>query len=158
MHFPGWASTDLYQEADCLETLDEIAEVMKKYPDVMFLVDAVSSMAGSPIDVDDWGIDVCLAGLQKAIEKGKLPSFEKLMSTTSHQFYNLDRGTNYAQARYLLYYLQEQGLLRRYYHEFRSAQRQDPTGYRTLQKVLGSRDMAAFQRRWETYVAKLTFP
>jgi aspartate aminotransferase-like enzyme len=46
--------------------LDEIAEVMKKYPDVMFLVDAVSSMAGSPTPVDRWGIDVCLAGLQKA--------------------------------------------------------------------------------------------
>ena len=46
--------------------LDEIAEVMRKYPDVMFLVDAVSSMAGARIDVDTWGIDVCLAGLQKA--------------------------------------------------------------------------------------------
>jgi len=40
--------------------------VMKKYPDVSFLVDAVSSMAGSKIDVDVLGIDVCLAGLQKA--------------------------------------------------------------------------------------------
>jgi aspartate aminotransferase-like enzyme len=46
--------------------LDEIAEVMRKYPDVTFLVDAVSSMAGSKIDVDAYGIDVCLAGLQKA--------------------------------------------------------------------------------------------
>ena len=27
---------------------------------------AVSSMAGTPIPVDDYGIDVCLAGLQKA--------------------------------------------------------------------------------------------
>ncbi len=46
--------------------LDEIAEVMRKYPDVSFLVDAVSSMAGVRIPVDDYGIDVCLAGLQKA--------------------------------------------------------------------------------------------
>jgi aspartate aminotransferase-like enzyme len=46
--------------------LDEIAEVLRKYPDVSFLVDAVSSMAGAPIEVDKWGIDVCLAGLQKA--------------------------------------------------------------------------------------------
>jgi len=49
-----------------MNRLDEIAEVMRKYPDVMFLVDAVSSMAGSSIDVDAYGIDVCLAGLQKA--------------------------------------------------------------------------------------------
>jgi aspartate aminotransferase-like enzyme len=46
--------------------LDEIAAVMRKYPDVLFLVDAVSSMAGVRIPIDAWGIDVCLAGLQKA--------------------------------------------------------------------------------------------
>jgi aspartate aminotransferase-like enzyme len=46
--------------------LDAIAEVMEKYPDVLFLVDAVSSMAGAPVLVDAYGIDVCLAGLQKA--------------------------------------------------------------------------------------------
>ena len=46
--------------------LDKIGAVMKKYPDVSFLVDAVSSMAGTRIDVQALGIDVCLAGLQKA--------------------------------------------------------------------------------------------
>jgi aspartate aminotransferase-like enzyme len=46
--------------------LDEIADVMRKYPDVMFLVDAVSSMAGVRVPVDAYRIDVCLAGLQKA--------------------------------------------------------------------------------------------
>jgi len=46
--------------------LDEIAEVMRKYPEVIFMVDAVSSMAGVRIPVDDYGIDLCLAGLQKA--------------------------------------------------------------------------------------------
>jgi len=46
--------------------LDEIAEVLKKHPHVMFLVDAVSSMAGAEVAVDRYGIDVCLAGLQKA--------------------------------------------------------------------------------------------
>lgn len=46
--------------------LGEIAKVMAGYPDVMFLVDAVSSMAGAPTPVDEYRIDVCLAGLQKA--------------------------------------------------------------------------------------------
>lgn len=45
--------------------LEEIAEVMKRYPDVCFLIDAVSSMAGIKIEVDKWGIDVCLSGVQK---------------------------------------------------------------------------------------------
>ncbi len=49
-----------------MNKLGEIAEVMKKHPDVMFFVDAVSSMAGAPLPIDEWGIDVCLAGLQKA--------------------------------------------------------------------------------------------
>ncbi len=49
-----------------LNRMDEIAAVLRKYPDVTFLVDAVSSMAGVRIPVDEWRIDVCLAGLQKA--------------------------------------------------------------------------------------------
>ncbi|MCD6326930.1 alanine--glyoxylate aminotransferase family protein [bacterium] len=43
-----------------------IAEVMKSYPDIMFLVDAVSAMAAVDINVDELGMDVCLAGVQKA--------------------------------------------------------------------------------------------
>jgi aspartate aminotransferase-like enzyme len=49
-----------------MNRLEEIAAVMRKYPEVSFLVDAVSSMAGTRIPVDEWRIDVCLAGLQKA--------------------------------------------------------------------------------------------
>jgi predicted phosphoserine aminotransferase len=45
--------------------LEEIAQVVKKYPGVLILVDAVSSMAGVDIDVDGWGLDVVLAGTQK---------------------------------------------------------------------------------------------
>jgi aspartate aminotransferase-like enzyme len=45
--------------------LEKIAEVMKKYPDVSFCVDAVSAMAGDKIECDKLGLDVCLAGLQK---------------------------------------------------------------------------------------------
>jgi len=48
-----------------LNPIYEIAEVVKKYPDVCFLVDAVSSMAGAKIEVDKLSIDVCLAGVQK---------------------------------------------------------------------------------------------
>ena len=47
--------------------LEEIAEVMRRFPDVMFMVDAVSSMGGIPIDVDRLGIDICLASSQKAL-------------------------------------------------------------------------------------------
>jgi aspartate aminotransferase-like enzyme len=46
--------------------LKDIAAVMKKYPDVSFCVDAVSSLAGVPINPVELGIDFLLAGTQKA--------------------------------------------------------------------------------------------
>jgi len=98
-----------------------------------------------------------LAGLQEAIAKRETVSFETLTGQSDDAFYR-SRGPNYAQARYLCYYLQENGLLVKFYHDFAAAQKEDPTGYKTLQKVLGEKDMDAFRKRWEAYVMKLTFP
>lgn len=79
------------------------------------------------------------------------------ISTTRHEFYEEDRGTNYAQAQYLCYYLQEQGLLDKFYHEFRENVGSDRTGYKTLQNVLGTDDMDEFKQRWEAWTAALHF-
>lgn len=49
-----------------MSPLAEIAALKAKYPDVMFIVDAVSSMSGVPLKFDELGIDVLLAGTQKA--------------------------------------------------------------------------------------------
>ncbi|MBI5440184.1 MAG: alanine--glyoxylate aminotransferase family protein [Deltaproteobacteria bacterium] len=49
-----------------MSPLDEIAEVMQKYPDVSFIVDTVSSMSAVPLDVSKLKTDVLLAGVQKA--------------------------------------------------------------------------------------------
>jgi hypothetical protein len=98
-----------------------------------------------------------LPGLQKAIRKGRVPSFEKLCSTTSKEFYEDDKGTNYAQARYLCYYLQQEGLLRKFYRQFHAHRKDDPTGYETLQAVLDCPDMEAFQEKWDAYVLELRF-
>src|ERR1043165_6119269 len=49
-----------------MSPLAEIAALKKKYPDVMFIVDAVSSMSAVPLNFDELGIDVLLAGTQKA--------------------------------------------------------------------------------------------
>jgi len=46
--------------------LPEIAAVMKKYPEVVFIVDTVSSMSAMPIPLDELGIDCCIFGVQKA--------------------------------------------------------------------------------------------
>jgi len=86
-----------------------------------------------------------------------VPSFETLTATTEYEFYNEDPGTNYAQARYLCYYLQEKGLLTGFYHKFHADHKKDPTGYETLKTVLGQKDMDAFKKNWERYVLKLRF-
>jgi len=49
-----------------MSPLVEIAALKKKYPDVMFIVDSVSSMSAVPLKFDELGIDVLLAGTQKA--------------------------------------------------------------------------------------------
>jgi aspartate aminotransferase-like enzyme len=49
-----------------MSPVEEIAALKKKYPDVMFIVDAVSSMSAVPLKFDELGIDVLLAGTQKA--------------------------------------------------------------------------------------------
>ncbi len=98
-----------------------------------------------------------LKGLQKAIQDGSVSSFEALCATSRAEFYG-NRGTNYAQARYLCYYLQEDGRLRDFYHQFVRDADQDPTGLTTLKSTLRPQDLATFQREWEAFVSRLTFP
>ncbi|MBU4273807.1 MAG: aminotransferase class V-fold PLP-dependent enzyme, partial [Planctomycetes bacterium] len=50
-----------------MNPVEEIAEIRKKYPDVLWLMDAVSSMAGVKIEVDKLGVDVCITSTQKAL-------------------------------------------------------------------------------------------
>jgi len=50
-----------------LSPLAEIAALKRKYSDVMFIVDAVSSLSAAKIELDTLGIDVLLAGTQKAL-------------------------------------------------------------------------------------------
>jgi hypothetical protein len=97
-----------------------------------------------------------LPGLQAAIRAGKAPSFKILTALDANGFYNEDKGTNYGQARYLCYYLQQRNLLIKFYREFYARQKEDPTGYKSLRKILGVVDMNAFKRKWEKYVLGLT--
>ena len=97
-----------------------------------------------------------LPGLQRAIASGTVPSFKVLTALDANGFYNEDKGTNYGQSRYLCYYLQEKGLLIKFYHEFYAHQKEDPTGYKSLQKILGETDMERFKTMWEKYVLSLS--
>ncbi len=117
------------------------------------LYEQSNSRDGRIVGLTNWR----LRGLQRTIADGRLGSFADLCATSTREFYD-GAGINYAQARYLCYYLQEQGLLNRFYHRFVANADQDPTGYQTLQTVLGRRDMEKFQQEWEAWVQRLRFP
>ena len=118
------------------------------------LYEQSTSRDGKIVGLTNWRLE----GLQKAIKGRRVPSFKALTRTSDHEFYDEDPGTNYGQARYLCYYLQEKGLLEKFYHDFHASRKKDPTGYNTLQKVLGEKDMDEFKARWEKYVLGLHFP
>ena len=117
------------------------------------LYEQSSERKGKIIGLTNWR----LRGLQLAIKDRLLGSFERMMSTSDRGFYEGD-STNYAQARYLCYWLQEKGVLEKYYHEFVKNAEGDPEGIKTLKAVLGTEDIAKFQAAWEAYVLKLRFP
>jgi aspartate aminotransferase-like enzyme len=50
-----------------LQDIEGIAAVVREFDDVLLLVDAVTSLAGSPVESDRWGLDFTLTGSQKAL-------------------------------------------------------------------------------------------
>ena len=50
-----------------MNPIEEIAEVVKNYPEVVFCLDTVSSLGGVKIEVDKLGVDICLASTQKCL-------------------------------------------------------------------------------------------
>ena len=66
--------------AGIMNPVDEIGGLLKKkYPEVLLLVDAVSSMGGTNIEVDGWGIDICITSTQKCLG---LPAGMSICSVT----------------------------------------------------------------------------
>lgn len=63
--------------------LVHLAKVLAKYPEVLFIVDSVSSFSAVPIPMDDLGIDVLLTGSQKALA---LPPGLALFSASDKAF------------------------------------------------------------------------
>ncbi|QXM05912.1 pyridoxal-phosphate-dependent aminotransferase family protein [Crassaminicella indica] len=50
-----------------MNPIEEIAEVVKKYPEVIFCLDTVSSLGGTKIEVDRLNVDICIASTQKCL-------------------------------------------------------------------------------------------
>lgn len=48
-----------------LHPIEKIGQILKEYPNVIYLVDAVSSLGGVEIKIREWGIDVLISASQK---------------------------------------------------------------------------------------------
>lgn len=102
-----------------------------------------------------------LAPLQRAIRDRSTVPLGELIASNDEAFYGLQRSKNYAQARYLCYWLQQRGELRRFYRAFVADQQLDPTGREALREILqahGYEDLRMFQADWEAWVLGLRYP
>jgi aspartate aminotransferase-like enzyme len=63
------AVTIIHNETSCglMNSLGDIAALKREFPEVSFIVDVVSSLSGVPMSFDELGVDVLLAGTQKAL-------------------------------------------------------------------------------------------
>jgi hypothetical protein len=92
--------------------------------------------------------------LQRALRDGRAPGLRRLLESPPNEFYGDERGVSYAAARHLCLWLQERGLLARFYREFRDGAAADPSGLRTLERVAG-RALADLERDWTAWVRDL---
>jgi predicted phosphoserine aminotransferase len=80
-----------------MNPIEVIADVMKKYPKIVWMVDAVSSLGGIKIEVDKLGIDICISSSQKALAlppglslASVSPKTENRLNKIGHRGYYLD--------------------------------------------------------------------
>jgi hypothetical protein len=93
------------------------------------------------------------------LRRGGFVKLTTLISTTRAEFRGSKESLHYANARYLCLYLQERGLLRKFYRTFRGAHRagQDATGWASFKEVIGE-PPDAFETKWHDWVKTLKWP
>jgi hypothetical protein len=98
-----------------------------------------------------------LPALQQRIRAHTLRSTEALIEDP--HFYEAPLvGPNYAQARYLLMYLQEKHQLEPFYKNLRATHATDPTGLTAFQQAIAPQPLSDFDQLWRQWVLTLHFP
>lgn len=106
--------------------------------------------AGSLEGVSNWRYPI----LRRAIETDSLVKLRQLLVSNDEQFYDDQEGYHYAEARYLCYYLQELGLLKTFYRNFKKNHATDPSGIKTLEELL-KKDIDEIEKDWLQWALKL---
>jgi hypothetical protein len=77
-----------------------------------------------------------IVALRRAFKENSYTYLNTLMETSDEKFYGKRTAFYYAQARYLLMYVQSKDLLDDYYKLFRATYDEDKTGITQLEKIL----------------------
>ena len=122
--------------------LEEISDMLKnKYPEIIWLVDAVSSMAGIKIEVDKLGIDFIFSSTQKA---WGIPAGFSIVSV-SDRF--IEKSKEIINKGYFLDILTYE----KYYEKNQTPSTPSIPHLFALQKVLEMIDLEGLNERWERH-------
>ena len=93
------------------------------------------------------------------LRKGGFVPLQGLIEMTEAAFRGKEEPLNYANARYLCLYLQQRGLLRKFYKTFRDAHKakKDKTGWTSFKQVV-QEPPAPFEKKWHAWVKTLKWP
>lgn len=47
------------------QPVEETAKILRNYPEALFILDAITGLGAMPLPMDEWGVDVMVAGSQK---------------------------------------------------------------------------------------------
>ncbi len=114
------------------------------------LYERPSEKKGRIIGLPNWR----LPNLKREIKAKTLPKLSKLLATSRDEFYEAPYDA-YAYARYIVYYLQEQGKLQAFYKKFQG-DKKDLTGATALEAVLGE-SLEAFEPKWRKWVLAIPY-
>ena len=114
------------------------------------LYEQPSARKGRIVGLPNWR----LPNLKREIKAKTLPTMATMLGTTRDQFYEAGYDA-YAYARYLVYYLQEQGKLQDFYKKFLE-DKKDLTGITALEAVLGEK-LDTFEPKWRKWVLAIPY-
>jgi hypothetical protein len=95
-----------------------------------------------------------LPALVKAINNNQYTSLSTLMRMDDNTFYGDESALNYSQARYFCMYLQDKGLLKKFYKKFRDNYGNDETGITYAEEITGEK-ITSLDKDFKSWVLKL---
>ncbi|MCE5279064.1 MAG: PDZ domain-containing protein [Planctomycetaceae bacterium] len=101
-------------------------------------------------------VDNRLGAIQRAIHTGSCPPLKWLLGCNAELFMK-DPSLTYAQARYVMFYLHQQGQLEAWYAAFKQSFPRNATGQAALESILGQA-IEGLDLRWKQWTAKVAVP